>query len=215
MFTIIRPTGVNSCITLGGHESLPNLLKLPGAILPWQFKECNTYRRTYDNIEKTKEIGPMLHEAGHGLARWYENKKERLLDIEDAVKFIQSFDKDRAYGKQAGLHEARAIAFSFLLGDTVEKEYPGVYDYSTSARHNAGVAAGFCTMVAYGNYRYGDVEFNHRKKDKIFSDEMDKIQNEFTPDQVIKMWRELCAYVNEGHTQEFVDESYRCVKESS
>ena len=180
MFTIIRPTDVSNCITLSGHESLPNLLKLPGTSLPWQFKECtyNISLGSLDDVEKTKDIGAMLHEAGHGLARWYENKKERLLDIEDAIKFAQFVDDDGAFGKKAGLHEARAMAF--------------------------------CAMIAYGyNLTYDSA------KEKIFADEMDKIQSEFTSDQVVAMWQELCAYVNEGHTQEFVDESYRRVKEIS
>lgn len=212
MFTIIRPTDVSNCITLSGHESLPNLLKLPGTILPWQFKECtyNISLGSLDDVEKTKDIGAMLHEAGHGLARWYENKKERLLDIEDAIKFAQFVDDDGAFGKKAGLHEARAMAFSYLLGDAIEAEYPKVYSYPISDRGNAGVAAGFCAMIAYGyNLTYDSA------KEKIFADEMDKIQSEFTSDQVVAMWQELCAYVNEGHTQEFVDESYRRVKEIS
>ncbi len=217
MFTIIRPTDVSNCITLSGHESLPNLLKLPGTILPWQFKEStyNTFLSFLDDVGKTKDIGAMLHEAGHGLARWYENKKERLLDIEDAIKFVQHVDNDRAFGKQAGLHEARALAFSYFLSDAVETEYPKVYSYPTSDKCNAGVAAGFCAMVAYGYDIHNDTTFDFKKAEKIFSDEMDKIQSEFTSDQVVAMWQELCAFVNEGHTQEFVDESYRRVKEIS
>lgn len=217
MFTIIRPTDVSSCITLSGYESLPNLLKLPGTILPWQFKECtyNISLSFHDDVEKTKDIGNMLHEAGHGLARWYENKKERLLDIEDAIKFVQHVENDQAFGKKAGLHEARAMAFSYLLSDAVEAEYPKVYDYPVSDRCNAGVSAGFCAMVAYGYNIFNDTTFDSTKEEKIFSDEMDKIQSEFTPDQVVAMWQELCAFVNEGHTQEFIDESYRRVKEIS
>lgn len=202
MFSILRP---KKRINDRDYASYPELLKLPGAILPWQVGASVPVRTDkYD-------IGNDLHEAGHALARWYEGKKERLLDVDGALKFEDDFESDHAYGVQAGMHEARAVGFSYLLSDAIEKETPDTYNYTTSACRKWKIhAAGFCSVIAYGS---DDISKPTPNQDKQFLAEIERIENDFTPEEVVKMWREVCAYIVEGQTPEFMEEAFNRMKE--
>lgn len=158
-----------------------NDLLIKGSYLPWQIQKTAPHL----NHATRQDIDPgrAFHEAGHGLVKVYENREEELYDMAGQLKFLSQFDvPDNGWGKNAGMREARVHAFSILIQEAID---PGFTLDDLLPSRMKSFMPGHCQDIADGKF--------NAKAEAPYAEEIERILAEFTTDDVLTMWKELCA----------------------
>lgn len=181
MFSVLRLAYQNKCHRYEplNTDSRLNDLLINGSYMPWQIPPSNPSRDKRIAINKSH----CFHEAGHALARVYEDQEDRLYNLKTQLKFLGDFDTPKnGWGKKAGMHEARAHAFSILIQEAIDSEYTVTEDM----HRYLSVMAGACSDIAHG--ACSDIALG-----QTFKDEINRILEEITPAEALVMWQELCS----------------------
>jgi len=181
MFSVLRLAYDHKCHRYEpvDADSKLNDLLIKGSYMPWQIP--------YENLDREKRTSinghHCFHEAGHALARVYEGQEDRLYDMEGQLKFLNDFDIPKnGWGKKAGMHEARAHAFSILIQKAIDPKYTVTEDM----HQWLSVMASACSDIAHGNC-------SDLSPGQTFKDEINRILEEITPAETLVMWKELCS----------------------
>lgn len=183
MFSVLRLAYGSKCPRYAplNTDSILNDLLIKGSYMPWQIQ--NKQSLYHENKREVIVKEHCFHEAGHALTRVYEDQEDRLYNLKNQLKFLGDFDTPKnGWGKKAGMHEARAHAFSILLQRAIDPKYIITDDIYC----NVFLIAGHCASIAYGIY-------DDPKIDQQFKDEIDRILEEITPAEALVMWQELCS----------------------
>lgn len=177
MFSVLRLAYNDKCCRYKpvDADSKLNDLLIEGSYMPWQIQHEGALQQMCI-IELH-----CFHEAGHALARVYEGQEDRLYDMESQLKFLGDFDVPKnGWGKKAGMHEARAHAFSILIQEVIDPEYTVTEDM----HQYLPMMAGACSEIAHGS-----IDLSLKQP---FKDEINQILEEITLGKALVMWQELC-----------------------
>ena len=167
-------------------DSKLNDLLIEGSYLPWQIQKTEPHRNHNTRIDIV--LDHVFHEAGHGLVKVYDEREADLYDTAGQLKFLSQFDiPDNGWGKNAGMREARVHAFSILIQEAIDPEFILTH----SLREMTNLMPGHCQGIADNKY--------DKEAEAPFAEEVERILSEFTPADVLTMWKELCARLHTHH----------------